>query len=449
MGVFFGTDGLRGEFGKGITPEIAFRCGNALGEMVENCRILIATDSRKTGDLLALSFLSGAISVGANGTFVGILPTAGVSYITKQKGFDYGVVISASHNSAEFNGIKIFNKEGKKIGDAKERELEKKLLKIKTKEFQQIGSFAYDESLKKEYQQFLEQTAREELENGSDFSGMKIVLDTANGASSEIASHVFEELNAKVVCVANEPNGTNINRGVGVMHISNLQKQVLKYGADMGFAFDGDSDRLLAVSKDGKVVDGDQIVYIFARHYKAQGKLNQPVVVGTKHTNMGIEKSLKEFGIGLIRTDVGDKYVSEALEENNLLIGGEQSGHVFVCDKLQTGDGILNALLLTCICANQNQSLEKLAGVKKFHQKNVNVKVENKEKVLQHKETTRAIDDAGKKIGTGRVMVRASGTEPVIRIMTESENDVLADFVADELEKLIKKIDSRSGLCVE
>ena len=218
----------------------------------------------------------------------------------------------------------------------------------------------------------------------------------------------------------------------------------------MGFAYDGDSDRLIAVSKNGCVVDGDQIVYIFANHYLKKGKLNSNTIVGTKHTNMGIEKSLKEKEISLIRTDIGDKYVSEALEKNNLLIGGEQSGHVFVLDKLQTGDGILNSLLLTSICKNENQLLDELLCEKTYHQTNLNIKVENKEKILKNDGLKSSIKQAEHQMnGTGRVMVRGSGTEPVIRIMTESEDESLAEFVAEKLEEMIKKIDSRGGLCVE
>ena len=451
MGLFFGTDGLRGEFGKGITPEISFRVGNSLAKLTkEKGKILIATDTRKSGDVLALSFCSGAMCEGIDVVFVGVCPTAGVSYLAKELGFDYGVVISASHNSAEFNGIKIFDKNGKKLSVETEKEIERNLLKIVVKEHFCVGSFSYDEKLTQKYIEFLKKSAQSEIEKGKDFSSLKIVLDTANGAASKIAGKIFAELGASVIQVGLNPNGTNINRGVGVMFISNLLKQVLKTYADFGFAYDGDSDRLLAVASDGKVIDGDELVYIFAKQYLKQGKLKNKKVVGTVLTNLGIEKALNEFGVELIRTDVGDKFVSEAIEKDDLLIGGESSGHVFVFDKLQTGDGILNSLLLTCFCVNQNKKLGELAGVKKCHQKNINVKVKNKNSIIKNQELQNQIKAKNEELKNhGRLIVRASGTEEVIRIMAECEDELKADYVANELEKTINKIDFRGGLCVE
>ena len=451
MGLFFGTDGLRGEFMRDISPEIAYKCGNSLAKTLGNAgKILIATDTRKSGDVLALSFASGVMIAGAFVVFVGVCPTAGVSYLAKEKGFDYGVVISASHNPAEFNGIKIFDKNGKKISDETEREIEKGLLILQTKQHYDVGCFSCDESLVFEYVNFLKNTAKNELENGKDFAGLKIVIDSANGASSKIAGKIFSELGATVIQIADQPNGTNINRGVGAVHISNLQKHVLQHHADIGFAYDGDSDRVVAVSRDGKIVDGDQFVYIFARDYLEKSKLKNLKVVGTVLTNFGIEKALNEIKIEHLRADVGDRFVSKMLEENELLIGGEPAGHVFVCDKLQTGDGILNSLLLTCLCVNKNKRIDDLVCQTVYCQKNSNIKVKNKNAIIKNEELLKEISNKNLEMNScGRLVVRASGTEPVIRIMVESEDEKLADYALESLEKLIKKIDTRGDLCVE
>lgn len=448
MGVFFGTDGLRGKFGECLTSEISFRVGNALTRLSENSiKILIGADTRCSSDCLMLSFSAGAVQGGADVTFVGVCPTAGVSYLTKNYGFDYGVVISASHNPAEFNGIKIFNKNGTKIGDILERKIERFLLINKCVSFEKLGKFKSDLKLTCKYEKFLEKTVQKEIKNHNNFSGLKIVLDCSNGAASEIAPKIFKKLGAEVLCVGNLPNGTNINQDCGSLNIDCLKAETIKNNADLGFAYDGDSDRLIAVSKTGNIVDGDQIIYIFAHYYLKYGRLNQKTVVGTKHTNIGIEKALLKSKINLIRTDVGDKYVSEALEKNHLIIGGEQSGHVFILDKLQTGDGILNSLLLTTICQNENLSLCELMCKKTHYQTNLSVQVESKEKVLKSDELNLIIKKFEQKIN-GRIMVRASGTEPVVRVMAENEDESLSKTTAKKIEKIIKKID-RCKLCVE
>lgn len=450
MGVFFGTDGLRGKACDTLTSEIAYRVGNAISRISEtSCKILIGSDTRLSADYFALSLSVGLIEAGSSVTYVGVCPTAGISFLTKEYGYDYGVVISASHNPAEFNGIKIFNKNGTKIGDYLEKVIEKNILNLKRVGFDKLGRFEFDSSLVQKYEEFLIDSAKSELKNDTNFSDLKIVLDCSNGAAFDVAPKVFKALGAKIVCVGVFPDGININKNCGSLHIDFLKSEVIKNKADMGFAYDGDSDRLIAISSTGKIVDGDQVVYIFANHYLKNNKLKNKVVVGTKHTNMGIEKAFAEKGISLIRTDIGDKYVSETLEKNNLLIGGEQSGHVFVLDKLQTGDGVLNSLLLTSICKNENQSIEELLCQKTYNQTNLNVQVENKEKILKNDELISNIKTAEKQMRGGRIMVRGSGTEPVIRIMTESEDEKMAEFVADNIEKMIRKIDSRGGLCVE
>lgn len=450
MGIFFGTDGLRGKAILELSPELSFRCGNALSKLKQNAKILLATDTRQSCDLIAVSFASGAMTNGANITFLKVCPTAGVSYLCKKFRFDFGVVISASHNPAEFNGIKIFDANGNKLTTKLETQLEKEFLKIDSTTFDKLGNLTFDNCLLNEYVEFLKNLALNEINNNKNISKLKIILDCANGSASFVAPKVFKELGFNVSVINSNPNGTNINKNCGSLNIDVLKNEVVQQSADMGFAFDGDSDRVIAVANDGKIIDGDMMIYIFAKHYLRCDKLKTKTIVGTKHTNMGIEKALNDLGISLIRTDVGDKYVFEALSKNDLIIGGEQSGHVFVLDKLQTGDGILNALHVLSICLNQNKKLSELADVKLFHQTNLNVCVKNKDKVLNCDEFNQEIESAKSKIGkSGRIMVRASGTEPVIRVMTEVEDETLADYVADRLEKAIRKIDSRRGLCVE
>lgn len=450
MGVFFGTDGLRGRAITELSPDIARICGNSLASFKEKSKILIGTDTRKSCDLLAVSFAEGAMLAGGDVCYIGVCPTAGVSYLTKEFGFDYGVVISASHNPVEFNGIKIFDHNGKKLGDKKELELEKRFLSEKKETFASVGSFTYDSELVFKYVDFLIKSAKDEYAEFENEKRLKIVIDCSNGSASKISSEVFKKLGANVVSINDCPNGLNINNDCGSLHILGLKQKVFKENADIGFAYDGDSDRLIAVDEKGKIVDGDMIVYILAKHYKESERLSNLSVVGTKHTNMGVEKALNEIGIKLLRADIGDKYVSEMLEKNGLVIGGEQSGHVFVLDKLQTGDGILNSILLYLICLKENKKLSELSNIKKFHQSNINVRVQNKQQIMESKELKKEIKSAESKLGEyGRVMVRASGTESVIRIMTELENEEIAEFVAESLERTIRKIDSRGGLCVE
>lgn len=453
MGLFFGTDGLRGRLEKGLSAEIAFRCGNALASINQchkNQKILIGTDTRKTCDLLSLMFASGAMSAGADVVFVGVCPTAAIGFLTKEKGFDFGVVISASHNPAEFNGIKIFNDNGLKISEEFETEIEKRMLEISSINFEKIGRLKIDFSMVCEYAEFLKTVTKDELEQFliENLSGLCVVLDTANGSASSIAPKVFEELGAKVCVLSNRPNGLNINKDCGSLHIQNLRQKVIETNADMGFAFDGDSDRLVAIDENGDVVDGDQLIYIFAKYYLTLGKLTENVVVGTVHTNSGIEASLNKLGLKLIRTNVGDKFVSDVLEAQGLLIGGEQSGHIFLKDKLQTGDGILNALILSVVVKSSKKTLSKINDAVLFAQTNLSAKVTDKHSVMANAKCE--IDAIEKELlGRARVLVRPSGTEPIIRITVESEDKNLARLNAEKIKNIIEKYDKGDCLCVE
>ena len=456
MALFFGTDGLRGEVDKFLNTKIAFRCGNALANVFKEnqkpgkvkCKILLGTDTRGSADMLASAFASGVLSAGADVSFVGVCPTAGIGYLTEFLGFDYGVVISASHNPAKYNGIKIFNKSGEKIDEKIVEQIEKNLLHLKINKNNNFGNFYSHENLKEKYESFLKDKTLCEFENKKPLKDLKIVLDCANGASYKIAPKIFKTLGAKIIETYTKPNGKNINKNCGALNIETLKENVLKNKADIGFAFDGDSDRVIAVAENGEVLDGDQIVYILANEYKRKGKLKGDGVVCTKYTNGGIEHALQECGIKLVRTEVGDKYVNEMLNKKGFIIGGEQSGHIFIKDKLKTGDGILTALLLTVIMANQKQKISALTCKKLVPQISKNIEVKNKEKIIENQELKVEFEKI-KQSFDGRLFMRVSGTENMIRIMAENENEEALNFVTNALEKMIKKIDSSGGLCVE
>ena len=444
MGLFFGTDGLRGKVNGDLSYQVLYKCGNALGARYPGSKILIGRDTRSTGSFVTLAFASGVMNAGCNVTDVGVCPTAGVSYLTKLLGFDFGVVVSASHNPCEFNGIKIFDAEGKKLGDKREEELEKRFLTEVAVRFDKVGEFFHKPQLVKFYRDFLSESISDSLH------GKTIVLDCSNGASFKLAPAIFKKKGARVISTSCKPNGLNINKECGSLYIQNLQKIVKKHNADMGFAFDGDSDRVVAVDEKGRVVDGDKIIFLFALNYQEKGLLCPAVVVGTRHTNMGVENALKRRGIELVRTDIGDKYVSAKLSERNLLIGGEQSGHVFLRDKLVTGDGILNALQIASICAEKNKPLSSFFDFELFKQCNINVEVRDKMRIINSEKLSAVQDEEEKKIGkNGRIMIRVSGTEPYIRVMTETKDEKLSKETAERIADVVRKLNKEIEECVE
>lgn len=405
---------------------------------------MIGRDTRRTGSLIESAFISGAMNAGAFVTDVEICPSAGISYLTRTLGFDYGVVISASHSSAEYNGIKIFDSFGRKISAKKEEEIEKCFLKETIVPFDKIGTYENNPRLVVKYEEFLSKSIDVSLK------GKTIVLDCANGASFKLAPAVFRDNKAKIIATFCKPDGLNINLGCGSEHTARLQRYVQKYKADMGFAFDGDSDRVIAVDENGNVVDGDKIFYMIACEYKKENKLPQNIVVGTRHTNLGIEHAFERQGISLLRTDIGDKYVSQKLVENNLLVGGEQSGHIFVRDKQQTGDGILSALLVASICVKNNKKLSEFFDFEIYKQTNISVQVDDKMRIINSEKLSLAISEEEKLIGeNGRVMIRVSGTEPCIRIMVETKNEELSKKSAERLAETIKEINKEFNQCVE
>lgn len=436
MGIFFGTDGLRGKVNDELSVNVAYKCGNALAGKHQKAKILIGRDTRLSGSLFSIAFASGAVNAGASVIDVGVCPTAGISFLTKELGFDYGVVISASHNPAEFNGIKILNGEGEKIGSEKEEELERSFLREYVKPNAELGSYSFNTQLVKKYSEFLQNSISHSLEK------LTIVLDCANGAAFKIAPAVFRKCGAKVIATFCKPTGLNINENCGAVHAETLRKNVVKYHADMGFAFDGDSDRVIAVDGSGKIVDGDAIIYILACDYLKSGKLTNKCVVGTRHTNSGLEKALERLDVKMIRTNIGDKYVRYAMRENNLLIGGEQSGHIIMADKLGTGDGVLTALCLSEICAKNNSTLAGLCDFKLFDQCNISIKVKDKLRVINSEKLSIETENQEKDLhGKGRIMIHVSGTEPCIRVMVESENGEVSKAVANRLCETIKAVD--------
>lgn len=439
MGLFFGTDGLRGKVNEDLTFDVAYKVGNALSVLKPNPTILIGCDSRISNSYLTCAVSSGAMSGGATVIDVGIIPTAGIAYLTRKINADYGIVISASHNSAEYNGIKIFNKDGYKLGDKEEEKIERLFIHNKTNNFPNIGKYRQDFSLVKKYRDYLVGVSQFSLANKT------IVLDCAHGASIKIAPDVFRRLGARVFASNSSENGLKINKSCGALHPENLARKVKKYKADMGFAFDGDADRLIACTEKGDIIDGDMIIYALSKYLRAKGKLNDDTVVGTSHTNMGIERGLKEQGISLIRTDIGDKYVLAKMNEKNLSLGGEQSGHVILKEYATTGDGILSAIVLSNLLASENKSFSSVIDVKLYPQENVNVIVGDKFRIINNEEISKALQKFNSKLKSkGRVMIRASGTEPKIRIMVEGEHEQLNKKIAENIVELVNKIDQES-----
>lgn len=439
MSVFFGTDGLRGVVGEELTYDIAFKCGNSLSQNMQGGRVLIGRDTRITGSFLVNALACGLLSGGVDVVDAGIIPTAAVAYLTKSFKFDYGISITASHNPMQYNGIKIFSLKGEKLQDKEEEKIERGFIKSKHVSAEKIGLYVQKTNLRKHYIDYLVNTA-----NGS-LSGLKVVLDASNGASYSIAPEVFRKLGAKVIKTSCMNNGLKINDKCGSLHPERLAKKVKQYGADMGFAFDGDADRLIAVSEKGKIIDGDMILYALALVFKQRGMLVNNAVVGTSQTNMGIELSLKEKGIKLLRADVGDKYVANLLNKNGLVLGGEQSGHIIIKKFMQTGDGILTAILLAHFCKESGKPLSEFCKVRVFPQVNKDIVVKEKLRILGSEPLLTAITNAQQELaGLGRVLVRASGTEPKIRIMVESENIVASQSLANYLLNTIEKLEAEA-----
>lgn len=447
MARLFGTDGVRGVANEELTPQLAMQLGQAGAYVLtkENAHkptIMVGCDTRISGDMLANALMAGVCSVGANAVYVGVVPTPAVAYLTKKYKVDAGVVISASHNPVEFNGIKFFDGNGYKLPDAMEDEIEA-LIKsdmngIKFPTGSGVGKIKYRTDAREEYINHAIQSVP------IDLSGMKIVVDCAEGASFYTSVEALKELGAEVVAIHNNPDGTNINANCGSTHMEELQARVVYEKAQVGLAFDGDADRLLAVDENGKQVDGDQIMAIVGNHMKSQGKLKGDTIVATVMSNLGFFIMGDKNGIQIEQTKVGDRYVLERMKEINASLGGEQSGHVIFLDENTTGDGLLSALHLLEVMVETKKPLSELATIMEvLPQALVNAKVPNhkKENYMDYPEIAKAIEELTAMFaGEGRVLIRPSGTEPKVRVMIEGKDQELIEKEAVKLANLIQNI---------
>lgn len=446
MARMFGTDGVRGVAGSELTIELATKLGQAgayvlTKEQEHQATIIVGCDTRISGGMLASALMAGICSVGANAIFVGTMPTPAIAYLTRKYKVDAGVVISASHNPMEFNGIKFFNSEGYKLSDALEDEIEE-LIKNNMDDVELptgsgVGKIEYRFDLRDQYVKFVEKCVPVDL------SGMKIVVDCAEGASHYTAVKTLQDLGAELVAIHTEPDGTNINANCGSTHMDELKARVVYEKAQVGLAFDGDADRMLAVDENGELVDGDQIMAICGMYMKEKGTLKKNTIVVTVMSNLGLTLMAQREGIHLETTKVGDRYVLENMLENGYNIGGEQSGHVIFLDDNTTGDGLLSALYLLRVMVDTKKSLSELASVMEvLPQALVNAKVPNhkKESYMEYQEIADAIGALEKKFnGEGRVLIRPSGTEPLVRVMIEGKDQKVIDEEAKKLADLITK----------
>ena len=446
MARIFGTDGVRGVANKELTVELAMSLGKA-GAFVltkENSHkptILVGCDTRISGEMLANALMAGICSVGANAVYVGVVPTPAVAYLTRVKGYDAGVVISASHNPAEYNGIKFFSGTGYKLPDQLEDEIEE-TMRMNLAEFPmplggEVGRIIYDEDARDAYIDFAAGLI------DMDLSGLKIVVDTANGAASTTAERVFAKLNATPVMIHNNPDGININQGCGSTHMEDLRQAVIANKADIGIAFDGDADRMLAVDEAGNMVEGDQIMAVCGLFMKQQGKLKKDTITATVMSNLGFFQMGKRENINIEQTKVGDRYVLERMLNCGYNFGGENSGHVIFLDENTTGDGLISALHLLEVMVNTGKKLSELTQVMTvLPQALVNARVSNikKEYYMENPEIAKAIEELEKRFdGAGRVLIRPSGTEPLVRVMIEGNNQEVIEKEANELAALIER----------
>lgn len=446
MARLFGTDGVRGIANRDLTCELAFKLGQAsacvLASNVHRPTILVGRDTRISGEMLESALVAGICSMGARAVLVDVMPTPAIAYLTRYYQADAGAVISASHNTVEYNGIKFFDSKGYKLPDAVEDRIEE-IIRTGLPEDRplpigaEVGRPVRQRNAQRRYIDFVKETT------GVRLDGLHIVLDCAQGANSQVAPTVLTELGAHVSVYYHEPDGTNINENCGSTHPERLCELVRELGADVGLAFDGDADRLMAVDERGKLVNGDQVMCICANHLKSQGRLRGNTLVTTIMSNMGLDLALKKLGIQQVKTKVGDRYVLENMLENHYSLGGEQSGHVIFLDYNTTGDGLVTALQLLTVMVESKQSLSRLAQIMEIlPQSQYAAKVTDARKYDFDKdeEILAAIQVLDKKYeGRGRVLVRASGTEPFVRIMIEGPDQKEMDQDVYTLAKLIEK----------
>ena len=442
MGKYFGTDGFRGEANVNLMPEHAYRVGRFLGwyfrKEGQECRIIIGKDTRRSGYMLEYALSAGVTASGANAYLLHVTTTPSVSYIARSERFDCGIMISASHNPFYDNGIKLLNGKGEKmeqsIIDKIEAYLDNPEEELPRATKDQIGrTIDYTEG-RNRYMGYLISQAVYSLR------GLKIGLDCANGSAYRIAPGIFNALGAETHVMNDDPDGANINRDCGSTHLEGLQKFVVENHMDMGFAFDGDADRCLAVDEKGSVINGDLILYIYGRYMKERGKLLNNTIVTTVMSNLGLYKALDEIGVNYVQTAVGDKYVYEEMMNHGHRIGGEQSGHIIFSKYANTGDGILTALKLVQVVLDRKQTLSQLAEpVKIYPQVLKNVQVTDKTQAQNDPEVKAAVAKAAEELGdSGRILLRESGTEPLVRVMVEAESTETCERIVDEIIALIK-----------
>ena len=444
MGKYFGTDGVRGEANVELTPELAFKLGRFGGYVLsqheeETPLVFVGRDTRISGEMLEHALIAGLLSVGIRVYKLGVIATPGVAYLVRTEKASAGVMISASHNPALDNGIKFFGGDGFKLDDDRELEIEALLDAaedtLPRPSAQGLGTvMEYPEGLRK-YQEFLVST-------GVQLEGMHVVLDTANGAASTSARQIFADLGAQLTVIGEKPDGLNINDGVGSTHPEHLQEKVKEVGAAIGLAFDGDSDRLIAVDENGEIVDGDKIMYIIGSYLSSKGLLEKNTIVTTVMSNLGFHKALDAKGIQKEITAVGDRYVVEEMRKSGYNLGGEQSGHVVIMDYNTTGDGQLTGVQLTKIMQETGKKLSELAAeVTIYPQKLVNIRVENsmKDKAMEVPAIRVIIEKMEAEMaGNGRILVRPSGTEPLLRVMAEAPTHEEVDYYVDTIAAVVQ-----------
>ena len=442
MRKYFGTDGIRGIAGESLTADLSFKVGKALGKLLtekkEHPKVVIGRDTRISCDMIEQALTAGLTSTGVNVMTVGTIPTPAIAYLTKTIETDSGIMISASHNPYQDNGIKIFGPDGFKLTDEQELEIESLIdnsEQIKNASFEKIGKLYGGNELSQKYVQHIKQSI------SGDLSNIKIALDCANGATTGVAPYIFGDLEADIETIGCQPNGININDNVGSTKIDTISAFVKENNVDVGFAFDGDGDRVLAVDANGNIVDGDKIMFILAKHLKEQGELKDNMVVSTVMSNIGFYKAIEENGLQSVKTAVGDRYVVEEMRKNDYSLGGEQSGHIVLMNYATTGDGILTAVKLANIIKTSGKSLEELASeVSIYPQKLVNIKVIDKKTAMEDSEILSECEKVEKELeGNGRILLRASGTENLIRVMVEASSDELTDKYCEQVAKIVRE----------
>ena len=439
MGRLFGTDGARGIAGSELTADLAMKIGASaayiLGES-KKIKVIVGMDTRYSGDMLACAVNAGLLSMGADVIFVGVVPTPAVSFLVTHLKADMGVMISASHNPAKYNGIKLFNNKGYKLADEIEEKIEHYILDEKLPESTNIGRYERDENLKNKYINFLYTLA-------NDYNGLKVVVDCANGSASATAPTLFEKLNVNAKIIFDNPDGVNINDNCGSTHLDALISKVKEVQADLGIAYDGDADRCLLVTNDGDVIDGDYVLAICGKYLKEKGRLNNNAIVGTVMSNLGLRKFCESKNINFVATKVGDRYVLEEMLNKDYVIGGEQSGHVIFKEYANTGDGELTSLMVLNILSERKCKLSELSSVMdKYPQVlvNVNVTKEGKTSFGEDAEINVLIKKYEEELnGDGRILIRASGTENLIRVMIEGKNTEEISRMANDIADLINK----------